>query len=703
VAAVVAQNGLTGLPAKTYDPVCAMACVRSLYTLSLSCSTGGGIIGMVAFTTSTECWAKNDEYLTSLAYCMHTRCESLGFPDSKLETFWEQQATGQTNAGVRSVPAKWSFAQALAQVSSPPTFTLAANATELNETSLVNSLTYQSQFNVLYGVQRETSFENLAGQVLTHTHRARWPVLTFTASRVIILCVGFTLPILLTWSQLLPVVGRLIRKSKPYILWPSTIGSYSVRPLPFLLGNAPTVGQALYVLALSILTVVLCCVNYKSFQPSAWYLSSYYEVFAYAMYRTGEIAYIISPLIFLFASRNNILQWLTNWSHSTYLVLHRWVARIYALLAILHSILALILYKKNGRFAMDASMLYWKWGIVATVVTTVLAFFSGLHFRRSSYEVWLLIHILLSVILIVGCWYHAYTLYKFLGGVFYFLCAASAVWFLDRIGRIARLVGVGPRYAKVTDLGSNYVRIDIPAVRWGADPGKHVYVYFPTLRPMRFWENHPFSVLPTHLLGDTRHVRHIDSMASSQHGPQDLEKIASKPTSIGSPPANTVYQHPGAGLTLYVRKATGMTRYLEANSSLLTFIEGPYRNNSSTAILRCDRVLLICGGIGITGLLPFAHNHWNVKLAWSLRESAQCLYNEMEPSLHGILDKDIRIGRRLDIGALLAEEAALGWERVGVVACGPASMCDEVRATLIRVAKSSNKTEFEFEVEAYTW
>jgi hypothetical protein len=523
-----------------------------------------------------------------------------------------------------------------------------------------------------------------------------------SVSRVIILCVGFALPILLTWSQLLPVVGRLIRKSKPYILWPSTVGSYSVRPLPFLLGNAPTLGQALYVVVLSILTIVLCCVNYKAFQPSAWYLSSYYEIFAYAMYRTGEIAYIISPLIFLFASRNNILQWLTNWSHSTYLVLHRWVARIFAFLAILHSILALILYQKNGRLAMDASMVYWKWGIAATVVTVVLAFFSGLPFRRSSYEVWLLMHIVLSIILIVGCWYHAYTLYKFLGGVFYFLCASSAVWFLDRIGRIARLVGIGPRRAKVTDLGGDYLRIDISAVRWGADPGKHVYVYFPTLRPMRFWENHPFSVLPTHLLGDSRRISHINSTASSQHGSHDPEKAATKPTSIGLPPANTVQQHPGAGLTLYIRKATGMTRYLETNNSLLTFVEGPYLNNSSTAILRCDRVLLICGGIGITGLLPFAHNHWNVKLAWSLKESAQCLYNDMESSVHGIVDKDIRIGRRLDIEALLAEEAASGWERVGVVACGPASMCDDVRAGVIRVAKST-KTEFELEIEAYTW
>lgn len=159
----MASSGLTGLPAKSYDPVCAMACVRSLDTLKLSCSTGGASVGMVAFATSSGCWATNDQYLTTLAYCMRSRCASFSVLDSKLESFWELQATGQSNAGVETVPAKWSFAEALFQVSSPPTMTLAPNAIWLNQTSIVNPKTYAAQYNVLFGVQRETSFENLAG------------------------------------------------------------------------------------------------------------------------------------------------------------------------------------------------------------------------------------------------------------------------------------------------------------------------------------------------------------------------------------------------------------------------------------------------------------------------------------------------------------------------------------------------------------
>jgi len=362
-------------------------------------------------------------------------------------------------------------------------------------------------------------------------------------------------------------------------------------------------GQAIYIAMFTILTLILASTNYKAFQPSAWYASSYYEIFAYVMYRTGQLGYIMAPLVFLFASRNNVLLWLTNWSHSTFMVLHRWTARVFALLAILHSILAVILYKKEGVYTMDISQPYWQWGIVATVMTVLLTFTSGLYIRNFVYEFWLITHIVFSVLLVAACWYHAYDLYAFLGGIVDFLYAVIAVWFFDRLMRILRIASVGPRQAKVTEIGEGHVRIDIPGIRWGSEPGKHVYAYFPTLQRLRFWENHPFSVLPTPLL-QASHLRGKSESSSDRvEEHHDMEKDEPFKSKV---PA--VQHRSGAGLTLYVRKSTGMTKYLRANDSLLTFLEGPYPNNSTSAVLRSDRVLLICGGIGITGLLLFANN-----------------------------------------------------------------------------------------------
>jgi hypothetical protein len=103
-----------------------------------------------------------------------------------------------------------------------------------------------------------------------------------------------------------------LRKLKPYLSWPSIIGTYQVRPLPYLLGNAPTIGQTLYIALFLILNIVLTAVSIQVSQPNAWYSSQRREVMAFILYRTGNLAYIIAPLIFLFASRNNILLWLTN-------------------------------------------------------------------------------------------------------------------------------------------------------------------------------------------------------------------------------------------------------------------------------------------------------------------------------------------------------------------------------------------------------
>ena len=516
------------------------------------------------------------------------------------------------------------------------------------------------------------------------------------------LVTGFGTPVLFTVLGRVPLVSKLLRRLKPYLAWPSTIGTYQVRPLPYLLGNAPTVGQSLYVIMFIILNIVFTSVNYQSRQPNAWYSTRWREIMAYTLYRSGNFAYITSPLIFLFAGRNNILLWLTNWSHSTFLVLHRWIARVFALQAILHSLLAVVLYIEDGNYDGEVGAPYWIWGIVATIACVLLTFGSGLYVRNFAYEFFLISHMVLSVVLIIGCWYHAYDLYKFLGGVEDWIYAMSAVWVFDRLARVARILMVGPHRAKVTELGEGYVRIDIPGVRWGCEPGKHIYAYFPTLHPLRPWENHPFSFLPTVLLHSS-HPRdgsesHSQSSADRSEEKMDIEKHGSSKARV------TAVQdgHPVVGISLYVKKSKGTTRLLHANNALPMFVEGPYPNNSAKEVLRCDRLLLISGGIGITGVLAFVNDHWNVKLAWSVKASARCLVDDLEAALSRVTDKDIQIGSRIDVRHLLAEEIEAGWEKVGVIVSGPGALCDDVRAAVVEAAKVG-KTEFELEVEAYSW
>ncbi|KAL6718738.1 hypothetical protein ACLMJK_002972 [Lecanora helva] len=640
-------------------------------------------LGMMDQMTSSACWAENTPYLTSLAWCMHIQCAESNISLSKFEAFWENQATGQSNAGQIGVPPKWSYAEALANVPSPPTIQLSPEATSLNDTSLVSPRVYQQQWNVLTSVQRETVLENTYG--------------------IAMLVTGFGTPIILTWLGYLPFFSTISRKLKPYLIWPSLVGNYQVRPLPFLLGNAPTVGQTLYVLMFLILNVVLTSVNFQSRQPNAWYSSTWREIMAYVLYRTGAFAYIIAPLIWLFGGRNNILLWATNWSRSMFLVLHRWVARIFTLQVLLHSIVSVILYKAEGTYDEEVKSSYWIWGIVATLCSVILTFGSGLYVRKFVYEFFLLQHIVLSAVLIVGCWYHAYDLYKFLGGYEDWMIAICAIWMFDRLGRVLRIVTAGPRRAKVRALNDEYIRIDISGIRWRSDPGKHVYVYFPTLHPLRPWENHPFSLLQTAQLQPTHTFTGSDSDSQTSIGRPVEHCDVEKNNAVQSAAKGLTRQtKPEIGLTLYARKSTGMTKNLASHNNLLTFVEGPYPNNSTRQVLCCDRLLLITGGIGITGTLPFANTHWNVKLAWSVKDSAQCLIKDLEGALSNIADKELKVGSRLNIEQLLKAEIDAGWERVGVVVCGPGALCDDTRAAVVAAGKLG-KTEFEFEVEAYSW
>lgn len=533
------------------------------------------------------------------------------------------------------------------------------------------------------------------GQKLVLAPRARQAkLLTCESHSIALLVAGFATPIVLTWLGHVPYISSLIDKIRPYLVYPSTIGTYQIRSLPYLLGNAPTLGQSLYVIMFFILNVVLTAVNYESKQPHAWYATQRKEITAYIFYRTGVLAFVSAPLVILFSSRNNILLWMTNWSHSTFLLLHRWLARIFAVQVLLHTLLALPLY-----YPMEAKKEYWIWGAVATVAVMILVISSGLYVRLFAYEFFLISHILLSIFVLVGCWYHIKLWIGLTWGYETWLYAACAVWFFDRLARVGRIVKVGSRRAKVTDLGGGYVRIDIVGIRWGSEPGKHVYTYFPTLHALRPWENHPFSVMQTALLRPAcpnTSLDTVDPNAGLDH--VDMEKHNGSTNQIKPAPDSGL----SAGLTLLIKKSTGMTKYLKAHDDLLTFLDGPYSNNSSKEVLRCDRLLLVGGGIGITSLLPYATNHWNVKLCWSVKETAKCLVEAVGGALSGIAEKDVRIGKRLNVRELLADEFESGWQRIGVVVSGPRGLCDDARAAVAAIGRKGN-TVFVLEVEAYSW
>ncbi|KAK4183900.1 putative ferric reductase transmembrane component [Podospora australis] len=686
-------SALVGFGLNPYNIFCASACHWSLLSSPLSCSASIDTPVFIGWAiTSNECKANDTAFLTTLAWCLHTKCnQENGYRVSELENFWETQATRdmanfKDKIRFPKPPPKWTYSEALAYVfeNGPPNRTMKAGEV-LNFTSIVPEKSYVAQMNTAFGVTRE--------QVLGATYG------------IIILVTGFALPILCTWLYHLPFSSSFVSFLSPRITYPSSWGTYSVRPLPYLIGNAPTVGQAIYIAVFFALNIILMSINYHPFQPHLYYKSESDEIKAYIFYRTGIAAYAILPLLILFSSRNNfLLLWLTNWSHATYLLLHRWVARVFVLHALVHSFLALPLFLPQPAVVSSG---YWAWGAVATVLCVVILAASVLPIRRWSYEIFLASHIVLSVIMMVGLWYHVVL---WVGvdtwGYETWIYAACAVWFVDRAARAGKVLKQGVRKGRVRELGNGYVRVDVPGVRFGGDgPGLHVYCHFPMLSLWRPWENHPFSVVPTSMWVVKGEQGGKDGRTSGDSSPS-ASKESGKGVEVEV--VDVEKQHGGLGkvsgnmgITLLIKKGSGMTTHLKATEGLWTLLDGPYRNASTTEIRRCDRLLLIGGGIGITSLLPWIASHPNVKLYWSVKESAKCLVEEVERVLVGV-EKEVRIGKRLHIVDLLAQEVETGYKRIGVVVSGPGGLCDDVRAAVV-AAERKGGTEFELDVDAYSW
>ncbi|ROT42207.1 hypothetical protein SODALDRAFT_266785 [Sodiomyces alkalinus F11] len=681
--------GLTGIDTFPENPLCAQACYNSLATYRLDCSivheddSRGHHHAHVM--TSPECRAGNEHFLRSLAWCISTKCADAGLSTPEIEEFWFRVSTDDP-----AVPPQWSYTEALRTVEEPP-------VRELGHGDTINATVRTPEFwSVLYGTQTTLYHETRNGSIFG----------------LVILLTGFGIPILLSWLGRFPYIGTLYDRINPYLVYPSLIGTYQVRPLPYQLGNAPTIGQGLYIGLMVVVNVIVSAVDYRTTPAHLWFQSTSQQVAGYLMYRTGVLSFSMAPLLILFAGRNNILQWLTDWPHSTFLLLHRWIARLFVLQALLHTILAVAVYAEMGIYEAESVLDYWVWGVVATVLACLMCVASVGYFRRLSYEIFLVGHVVMAVFVIVGCWYHVIYRFDISAGYTTWLYAACAVWFFDRLVRVGRILKTGVRYAEVTDVGDHHVRVDIEGIRWGAAPGKHAYVYFPGLNPLRPWENHPFSVLPTSLFrpptqqcgaGAADATAASSTRADSEQN--DVEKSQASPavTVLGTcskgPPAHRTT----AGVTFFVRKSEGMTKSLRTtHGRLLALLDGPYPNNSVQAVLKCDRVLLITGGIGITGVLPWVQAHSNARLCWSIKERDGCLVDALDGVLQGVAEKDVKRGQRIDVEAILNQEVEAGWTRIGVVACGPGGLCDHVRAA-VAAAGRKHSTVFELEVHAYSW
>ncbi|KAL8682102.1 MAG: hypothetical protein Q9186_001807 [Xanthomendoza sp. 1 TL-2023] len=667
-------HGLIGYGISMYNPLCAYACRDVLSSSTLNCSEhahmhDGMVMKRMAMgsetVTSPACYAADDAFLNTLAYCISTHCHHV--PIWHLEKYWSMNVAGKQPD---QPPPKATYQKTLAGLTTTPTDILVAGE-DLSHTMIVSDEDYQGSFNA------QAVFEDME-----HTNERYG---------IALLVSGAIIPIAFSLLRFLPFPTVLTTKFNCWFIDPPALGTRHKTPIAGLF-HMPTRGQAIFIFYLIAINVILSSVGFKSRRPNSWYptvLGTDGQTVSYVTNRAGVLSFANIPLLFLYAGRNNVLLWLTNWSHGTFLLLHRWVAWIATLQAILHSVIYLHIYVHDSTHASESKLAYWVWGVVATLCMSIMLPASILPIRKHLYEFFLAWHILLSIFVLVGCLWHILERFQHQWGYENWMYTAIAIWGFERFMRVARLARTGVKTARVTVIDDDYIRVNIEEISGSG----HAFLYFPTLT-WRVWENHPFSVAST-VLPD-------DDQPGTLECDADVEKLGASSAGSDSDSRERWSRSPTktkVGLTFLVRTKGGITGQLRKHISLPVLVEsayGPHEDLSQYSLLIC-----IAGGVGITACVPYLRAHPGAtKLFWGAR--SRSIIDAMARSLTGV-EQETYVGKRMNITDVLHRELVGSVASVAVLVSGPSEMADEVRYVLGELGRQQKGIKVKLLEEAFSW
>ncbi|KAK6213703.1 ferric reductase transmembrane component 4 [Colletotrichum tabaci] len=703
--------GIIGAGKWMYKPTCAHACRRLIANCPLLCSEDGMPSAHHkrhnhGGATPPECFLKDRAFLRTQALCMSQYCPRDNVAVSAMEEYWEGHlATGSVGDWSGALKPIMSYSEALmfaredVEAVGEGNMPTAVSKKPLNQTSLIAEEDWLPSYN------GQKSFED--GE---NGHGANSLAIAITT---------VTIPILLSFIRFLPArwtTPLTTRLDQPFF------GHRHRTPLAGAVGLMPTRGQALFIAYILITNIFLVVFPHSLLQPNYIADSDHAQLTIIVGDRAGVLAFANFVAIFLFSSRNNVLLWLTDWSHSTFLLLHRWVAYACIGQTVLHSTLMWYYYAEWSDWVAESKLPYWYWGIIGTLALCLILPLSVLPIRRRVYEAFLAGHQVLAVLVLVACFLHIWYLFEYKWGYEIWIYIAGGLWGLDRILRVLRVVrnGICTATVSIADSQGDYMRVEIEGI---AAEG-HVYLYFPTLS-WRFWENHPFSVLSSFSGSST--LLGSSNASSIPRLTGDPEKTVQS-TGVG---AREILPRADSGsdsdsrsstgpvrpcTTFLVRPQTSVTRILASrvppgtSICVPVLVESSYHANPAIRQLaHCSTLLCIAGGVGISAVIPVAKTFGGVRarLCWGVRDESFLRVVDGEiAQLGSRVEVETRVGERLPIADIVVQELTRNDEKgdIGVVVCGPAGMADDVRKALGElVAQGRVKRGVVFIDEAFSW
>ncbi|GME69239.1 unnamed protein product [[Candida] boidinii] len=538
-----------------YDSHLASSCIYFLRDLQWDCSAMGGHMSSSTWT----CQCKNDDWIGSMTNCIHDYANS-----TKQEDHAYDHIVKRCN-----VRAKTDFTVKFLQDFQKSS---AGKLVPVSQFGEDESITAPVSIDVGTFHWYYTTFRDY-NSFISMCQRLGWG------------CVGY-------WIGILGIAG--IYKYIGYRYTPQSFKGLLSKHLIwksdwFLFGLNRL--ETLVCFISFVMVLLCCCINY-SLELNAYLTTQYFLIIDLINFRTDIIAFSLMPVLYMMGIRNNPFQLLTGVSHHTMIKYHKFIAGIFFILALVHSVIwthyAIVL---GGGYAVWAADAYFYWGIIGTIVAGLMILQSFSLFRNYMYDAFLLLHNAFAVLFIVAMWLHCNTL-GWMGWVY----SIAAIMVFDRVCRIVRIVKNGfINTASIDFVSENIVKIELKEPRsFGFFPGCYCYLSFilPTPVPWFYcFQSHPFSLIRSY---------------------KDNSK-----------------------LVLYFKVKGGVTKQLRhVNSKTIKMmIDGPYgtlpfgktRNDEEY-----DKVLGIAGGVGVTSILAYFNERANkladlskYKIIWYINDITQ--------------------------------------------------------------------------------
>lgn len=445
----------------------------------------------------------------------------------------------------------------------------------------------------------------------------------------------------------------------------------------------------------TVQTVLSTALSYTVELPNMYINDVYFLTLDLIGYRSGIIAFSLLPVVYIFGVRNNPFCYLTGLPSCEFIKYHKFVALIMSLEALVHSAVWTAYAIRSGGYMSWSIDVYWRWGIVGTVIIFVMIGQSLRIVRTYMYEAFLVLHKVLSWLFIVAMWYHCDIL-GWMGWVY----AMIAITVFDRVVRFFKIyfVNRGFTEVRVKIVDDSVLKISIPKpLLFHAvyRPGTHLYLSF-FHWPMWYncFQSHPFTL-------------------------------------ISSP-----VEYDGS-MTVYVRVKKGVTRTLsnlktddKGTVAMWSLIDGPYGGGAGN-YAENDQLVGITGGIGICSVLHhFYEKPQNSKLLWAVNNMADVLslrsdleflirkgtevtvfYNSKADEDDILIEKSLDyvrvVSNRQNVDEWVAEAITSAKNQnktdLFVVSCGPGSMDKDVNDSILKRVEVGLPLSVHHKLENFQW